>query len=280
MKWVKHDTDANQDAKLQNVLLDYGLEGYGLYWYCIELIAGKVDKDNITFELEHDARIIARSVGSTAQKVEEMMRYFVNLGLFEDSSGTVTCLKLARRLDKSMTSNPEMRSIIESLKSHDSVMTKSDKVMQDKIRSDQTREDNKQCDIEDAFKVFYNAGMRKLNPKGALKSFTALCKKLKKQQTPMDIANHLVNDIKIRLANNQMGFDKMHPTTYLNGERWNDERLQESNEKANSQGRNADPMAAVNAAIARREQQRNNQRDEQAGLALENGGRTLPHEMD
>lgn len=135
-------------------------------------------------------------------------------------------------------------------------------------------------EVEKAFKVFYSAGMRKLNPKGALKSFTALCKKQKKQQTPMDIANHLVNDIKIRLANNQMGFDKMHPTTYLNGERWNDERLQESNATANSQGRNSDPMAAVNAAIARREQQRNNQRDEQAGLAMENRGRTLPHEMD
>ncbi len=54
MKWIKHDTDANQDNKLQNVLLDYGLEGYGLYWYCIELIGSKVDKDNITFELEHD----------------------------------------------------------------------------------------------------------------------------------------------------------------------------------------------------------------------------------
>lgn len=24
MRWIKHDTDANQDAKLQNVLLDYG----------------------------------------------------------------------------------------------------------------------------------------------------------------------------------------------------------------------------------------------------------------
>lgn len=143
MKWVKHDTDANQDAKLQNVLLDYGLEGYGLYWYCIELIAGKVDKDNITFELEHDARIIARSVGSTAQKVEEMMRYFVNLGLFEDSQGTITCLKLAKRLDKSMTSNPEMRQIIDNLKNHDGVMTQSEKPMQDKIRSDQTKEDNK-----------------------------------------------------------------------------------------------------------------------------------------
>ena len=143
MRWIKHDTDANQDAKLQNVLLDYGLEGYGLYWYCIELIAGKVDKDNITFELEHDARIIARNVGCTAQKVEEMMRYFVELGLFESSQGTVTCLKLARRLDKSMTSNPEMRQLIENIKSHDSIMTQSEKPMQDKIRLDKNRVDNK-----------------------------------------------------------------------------------------------------------------------------------------
>lgn len=143
MRWLKHDTDANQDAKLQNVLLDYGLEGYGLYWYCLELIAGKVDKDNITFELEHDARIIARNTGSTPQKVEEMMRYFVELGLFESSEGVITCLKLARRLDSSMTSNPEMRSIIQRLKSPDKVMTQSDKVMQDKTRLDKKRIDKK-----------------------------------------------------------------------------------------------------------------------------------------
>ena len=117
-------------------MLDYGLEGYGLYWYCIELIAGKVDKDNITFELEHDARIIARNVGSTAQKVEEIMRYFVKTGLFEDANGVITCLKIARRLDQSMTSNAQMREIIGNIKSHDAVMIKSDKVMQDEIRLD------------------------------------------------------------------------------------------------------------------------------------------------
>ena len=66
------------------MLLDYGLDGYGLYWYCIELIAGKVEVDNITFSLEHDARIIARNTGSTVQKVEEMMRYFIKVGLFEN----------------------------------------------------------------------------------------------------------------------------------------------------------------------------------------------------
>lgn len=143
MKWIKHDTDANQDAKLQNVLLDYGLEGYGLYWYCIELIAGKVDQENITFELEHDARIIARNVGSTSQKVEEMMRYFVEIGLFENSGGVITCLKIARRLDKSMTSNPQMRDLIGKIKSHDAVMIESAEPMQDKIRLDKNREEKK-----------------------------------------------------------------------------------------------------------------------------------------
>ena len=141
MKWIQHDTDANQDAKLQNVLLDYGLEGYGLYWYCIELIAGKVDANNITFELEHDARVIARNTGSTPQKVEEMMRYFVNIGLFENSNNTITCLKLAKRLTQSMTSNPQMREIIKNFKSHDAVMIESDEVMQDKIRLEEKRID-------------------------------------------------------------------------------------------------------------------------------------------
>ena len=99
MKWFKHDTDANMDAKLQEVMLDYGLEGYGLYWYCIELIAQRVNGDNLTFELEHDCRIIARNTGSTPQKVEQMMKSFIGLGLLDADNGHVFCLKLASRCD-------------------------------------------------------------------------------------------------------------------------------------------------------------------------------------
>lgn len=157
MRWFKHDTNASSDSKLQNVLLDYGLEGYGLYWYCIELIAGNVDADNITFSLEHDARIIARYTGSTAQKVEEMMRYFVTIGLFENCDGVITCMKLAKRIDQSMTSNPAMRAIINSFKgnkgpiianyseceseNHDVIKGEPDSVMQDQIRLDQIRQE-------------------------------------------------------------------------------------------------------------------------------------------
>ena len=129
MHWFKHDTSANMDAKLQEVLLDYGLEGYGLYWYCIELIAGKISKENITFTLEHDARIIARNTGSTVVKVEEMMRRFVALGLFENSGEKITCMKLAKRLDQSMTSNPSMRALIASIKNHDDIQNNHDAIM-------------------------------------------------------------------------------------------------------------------------------------------------------
>lgn len=231
MKWVKHDTDANQDAKLQNVLLDYGLEGYGLYWYCIELIASKIDNDNITFELEHDARIIARNTGCTPQKVEEMMRYFVTERLFESIDGVITCFKLARRLDKSMTSNPQMREIIGKLKNHDAIMTESAKPMQDKIRLDQTREDKKktidQSKIDrekltqEAFAYFWSNMFlpKKAKPVGE-KSFT---KSVIKIEDPMHFAKFLVTDTETRFNNQQIGFDKMHPSTYLNQARWEDD---------------------------------------------------------
>jgi hypothetical protein len=129
MKWFKHDADANMDGKLQEVLLDYGLEGYGLYWYCVEIICGRVSADNITFELEHDARVIARNTGSTPAKVSEMMAAFVRLGLFEKTvSDGVSCKKLGKRLDKSMTNSKVMRELIDKIKS-DNVMTASDNVM-------------------------------------------------------------------------------------------------------------------------------------------------------
>jgi hypothetical protein len=143
MDWFKHDSNANLDEKLQEVLLDYGLEGYGLYWYCLELIVGRISQDNITFELKHDARIIARNTGSTVQKVEEMMRKFITLGLFENTNGSITCFKVAKRLMTSATSNPQMRALIQNVKSNQEDTNASrqrhDEVMLDKIRLDKKR---------------------------------------------------------------------------------------------------------------------------------------------
>lgn len=150
MKWFKHEATANMDAKLQEVLLDYGLEGYGLYWYCLELIAKDVEPEKLTFELEHDCRIIARNTGSTAQKVQEMMTRFAEIGLFENSSGVITCLKLAKVSDdytaKLVRKNPPKIPINTSVRQ---TPTLSEKVPLDKKRIEENREDkNKQIVVK------------------------------------------------------------------------------------------------------------------------------------
>lgn len=132
MKWFRHDASAHLDAKLQKVRIKYGLEGYGLYFYCLELIAMNVDEKNLTFELEHDSEIIAFNTGIHYERIQEILSYMVKLDLFENNNGMITCYKLAKRLDQSMTSNQHMRNLISQIKknpsmikNHDSIMTQS-----------------------------------------------------------------------------------------------------------------------------------------------------------
>lgn len=73
------------------------------------------------------------------------------------------------------------------------------------------------------FENFWLAGMRKCKKKQTKPLFNKL---LKKSGDGESFTNMLINDIRKRLASNQLGFAEMHPTTYLNGERWNDEVIQ------------------------------------------------------
>ena len=129
MKWFKHQSDANLNAKLQEVILDHGMEGYGLYWFCLELVAMNVTSTKLNFELEHDARIIGRMSGMPVAKVEQLMKSFIELDLFEASNGRVQCLKLAKRCDdftaKALRQNPPLSLGVPDVRQSP---TKSDKV--------------------------------------------------------------------------------------------------------------------------------------------------------
>ena len=100
MKWFKHDSDASNDAKLKKLRLKYGAQGYGIYWYCLELISRNVDKHNLTFELEHDAELIADDFKLSSDLVQHIMTYMVELELFENTNNIITCLKMATRTDE------------------------------------------------------------------------------------------------------------------------------------------------------------------------------------
>ena len=166
MKWFKHDSDAHLDAKLKRLKLRYGMEGYGLYWYCLELIAYGVTEKSITFTLEEDSEIISHETRIQREEVENMMQYMVELGLFESSDGHITCLKLAKRLDQSMTSHAGMRKLIKNFKeqqenkimiSHDPVMIKSCPEKEIEIKKEIKKKKKKRCvSLPDGFCVSDN----------------------------------------------------------------------------------------------------------------------------
>ena len=130
MQWFKHDTTATSDAKIRKLIIRYGAVGYAIYFHCLELIACDTSEANLTFELEHDSEIIADNLKikgtanqSAIEVVEEIMRFCIDLNLFDEKDSRVFCFKLLKRLDTSMTSNPKMRQMIQSAKqNHDAVM--------------------------------------------------------------------------------------------------------------------------------------------------------------
>ncbi|MGI9570457.1 MAG: Lin1244/Lin1753 domain-containing protein [Desulfobulbia bacterium] len=115
MKWFQHQSKAHTDAKLQKVLIRYGFEGYGLYWYCIESICQNLEP-RLTFELEEDSEILAHIGKMDSRVVEEIMLYMVNIGLFTEADGVVVCRTIARYLGDSLTRNPKLKTIIQEEK--------------------------------------------------------------------------------------------------------------------------------------------------------------------
>lgn len=229
MKWFKHDTDANMDAKLQGVMLDYGLEGYGLYWYCIELIAQRVNGDNLTFELEHDCRIIARNTGSTPKKVEQMMKTFIDLGLLDADNGHVFCLKLASRCDD-FTAKAVRRNGIKSLDNQQVGVSPTNSVFVPLEEEEEVRKRSKKKEVKkdlsvitDGFDHWWNLypSSRRKNKSGCLTKFKTKCKGLSD-----DDVEALVNKISFDIANRIKEVDdlKFMPMTepYLNQSRWED----------------------------------------------------------
>lgn len=164
MLWFKHDSDASTDGKLKKVILRYGSDGYAIYFHCLELIAGDISESNITFELEHDCEVIADNLKiksyvagqSAIDRVQEIMRYLVEMGLFDEANGRISCIKMLKRLDASMTSNAKMRGLISSAKTnHDGIMTPScqhhDGVMQEEKRKEKKREEKEEEEISPVF---------------------------------------------------------------------------------------------------------------------------------
>ena len=92
---------------------------------------------------------------------------------------------------------------------------------------------------DNLFEQFWLAGMRKMKKKKARIVFTSIAKKQKK---PEEWTQLVIHDIKNRLRLNQYGFAAQHPTSYLNGECWEDELPPAENQQLGFDGNAMNPI--------------------------------------
>jgi len=236
MKWIKHHADAHEDAKLRKVMIRYGAEGYAVYWYCLELIAGKVSAEDLTFELEHDAELIAHSLRIDSARVQEIMGFMVGLGLFEESEGRITCLKIARHLDERFARSDALKAIIREAKARTLTHENLKRILQSPEDAVQTsaipseyavktisgsgakRSGAKRSKAElysHRFAEFWSVYPRKVAKPGATKAWGAL--------KPDDaLIDKILADLCRREWESADPKFIPHPATYLNNRRWED----------------------------------------------------------
>lgn len=123
MKYFQHDSDSMQDAKIQRLMLEFGIEGYGVYFGCLEMIARSISPRNLTMSLEQDAMLLAHLFRMDQLKLEKIIKRCLELGLFEMAAdGKISCPKIAKRLDRynSRIKNPTLVKLLENVTSGES----------------------------------------------------------------------------------------------------------------------------------------------------------------
>lgn len=117
MQFFKHDTNMIGDNKLQRLIMSCGGIAYAVYNVAIEEIGRAINENNQDCGLPTAARIIAHDLWENEDKVKEVLKNAIELGLLEgDENGTIYCKKILTRINVSDVSNVQLRNAISSAK--------------------------------------------------------------------------------------------------------------------------------------------------------------------
>lgn len=101
MKWFKHETDSHTNLKLQSVVDAFGLEGYGYYWACVELIGLQGDAFKVKSSKNWKV-YLKKMLNIDTEKQEKILTLFGQLNLISEKSlknGDLFIPKLGERAD-------------------------------------------------------------------------------------------------------------------------------------------------------------------------------------
>jgi hypothetical protein len=110
MKWFKHKSDSWRDEALMKLRYESGLEGYGLYWMLVEMIAEKMDHTD-RCELEMPVSFWASQTGVSVRKFGSLIKKMSDLSLISViSTGNILKIKIDNLLNNRDEHTKKLRS--------------------------------------------------------------------------------------------------------------------------------------------------------------------------
>jgi len=203
MKWFKHLSDSYSNLKHQQVLAEFGIEGYGFYWVCLELIAQQGKSFKIKSE-KNWKKTLMYLTRSKEERIDALLDVFARVSLIDEKSLKHGDLYIPKMSEYADEYTDKVRRMSRQGR---------DKVRLDKITTDNQRLENNTFDLfwlEYPLKVGKKKAEQiwmKISPSQELfeKIMFALRAAKKSPQWTKDNGQFIP-----------------HPSTWLNQERWND----------------------------------------------------------
>lgn len=116
------------DPKIKRVVRKYGADGYALYNYILESIAGNLNPKDPLPNLEETSEDIAYDLKLDTLRVQEIVGYCLEQGLFsqDEVTGHILCLKMYKFLDDATRKSSSVVNMLNSF----AKLNQSDKVGQ------------------------------------------------------------------------------------------------------------------------------------------------------
>jgi len=214
MKYFLHDSNSFNDEKVTELFINFGYEGLGLFYTILERIAQQ-EKPMKTDVLKSQLK-----VGKRLNKCWEFME---SLDLISSNNGDTFNKQLLNFSEKYQIKKEKNRKRIAKWREEQDIVTcnkhvrNTPKVKESKVNRSKGQRSLKMTETD--FSIFWEIYPRKVKKKLAQQKFY----KLNKELLP-NILKALKKEIKSEQWKKKEYIP--HPTSWLNGERWEDEILE------------------------------------------------------
>lgn len=204
MKWFQHQSDSYSNLKHQELIESFGIEGYGMWWVCCELVAQQGEEYRIK-NGKNWKKAIKHITKLDAERIEEILSFMAQINLIDKKWLNREVLAIPKMAEYS----DDYTKKIQRVSGHNT-----DNVRQDKKRIDKNREEENI--FTSAFTEFWKSYPRKELKKRASEIWRA-----KKFDSKLPDILAFIAAAK-ETDRWKKGYVKQ-PTAFLNGECWNDD---------------------------------------------------------